>query len=60
MLNLIASGIIALIEKELINHTPEMEALVIKQLQALVEKLVEFIAHKTGNGSGIRIEVPHG
>lgn len=46
MFGVIAGGIIALIEKEIANHSPEIEALVIKQLEEVAKHLMSFVSSR--------------
>ncbi len=46
MLNLLAGPILALIEKELLNHEPEVQELVLAQLDKLATTIFEFVKSK--------------
>jgi hypothetical protein len=46
MMSIIGKGILAIIEKELINHAPEMQQALIEELTKLSAMLADFLIKK--------------
>jgi hypothetical protein len=53
MLEFIGSAVVSYIEKELVNAEPEIEALIVAQLEKLAAVITNFVNSKLGNAAPV-------